>query len=372
MTTELPLPALTTASGPPAEEFDVALLDLDGVVYLGREPVPGAAAALAAARERGMRIAFVTNNASRTPDEVVTLLDEVGVKAEPAEVVTSAQAAARVLAERLPAGARVLVIGSAALRAEVVARGLVPVSEAEDDPQAVVCGFSPELGWRHLVEATVAVRRGAYWLATNLDITLPSPRGPGPGNGSLVGAVAAALGRRPDVAGKPDPALHRESVDRTGARRPIAVGDVLGTDIEGANRVGCASLLVLSGVTVPADVLIAAPKHRPTFIAADVGGLLNAQAAVDVTGSDYRCGRWRASWEGAGVTLRVGSGAPSTDARPVSDPDRLDALRAACVALWSATGIASPTSVDELGEVLSAGDEEAAAVLRDWGVPAGA
>ena len=354
MTTEAALPPLRTPNGAPADTFDVALLDLDGVVYLGRDPVPGAAAALSGAREAGMRLAFVTNNASRTPEEVVTLLDEVGVKAEVEEVVTSAQAAGRLLAERLPAGARVLVVGAEALRREVRARGMVPVSTAEEEPSGVVCGYSPDISWRHLAEATVAVRRGAYWLATNADLTLPSTRGPLPGNGSLVGVVATATGQRPEVAGKPDPALHQESVDRTAARRPLVVGDLLATDIEGANRACCASLLVLSGVTTPATLLTASPLHRPTFLAADVGGLLLEHRAVQVDGVVHRCGRWRAQRTADGVVLALESAA-------VGGGDRLDALRALCVAVWSAADDSASTSV-------TSGDADAATLLGEWGV----
>ncbi len=357
-----PPAALLTASRPPAEAFDVALLDLDGVVYLGRQPVPGAAAALAAARDAGMRLAFVTNNASRSPEDVVSLLDEVGVKAEAAEVVTSAQAAARVLAERVPAGSRVLVVGAPALRDEVAQRGLVPVESADDDPDALICGYAPDVGWRQLAEGTVAARRGVVWVATNTDLTLPSARGPLPGNGTLVNAIIAASGRQPVVAGKPNPALHQESVDRTGARRPIVVGDRLDTDIEGAVRVGCASMLVLSGVTTPLELFAAGAVHRPTFVGHDVGGLLLDQPAVDRGETGWVCGRWTAVPDGDAVVLRVGAGQRSPT-------DALDAIRATCVAFWTFT--AEPRSLDEIRSRLQAGDADAAALLAGWGVGSG-
>lgn len=340
---------LQVASPPPADCFDVALLDLDGVVYLVRDPVPGAAAALAAARDAGMRLAFVTNNASRSPDDVVALLGEVGVKADSEEVVTSAQAAGRVLAEQLPAAARVLVVGAAELRRQVTDQGLVAVDSADDEPQAVVCGYFPDIGWRQLAEAAVAVRRGAFWLATNTDTTLPSVRGPLPGNGSLMGVITAVTGVRPHVAGKPDPALHREAVERTGAEHPIVVGDRLDTDIEGASRAGCPSLLVLSGVTTPAELLTAAPQHRPTFLAADVGGLVVEHPAVESAGPHaWRCRGWTATVRADHTILLE---APA-------DTDRLDGLRVACVASWASGGR------------LVAGDEAAAAALKDWGVAA--
>ncbi|MGI8867965.1 MAG: HAD-IIA family hydrolase, partial [Mycobacteriales bacterium] len=227
-----------------ADIYDVALFDLDGVLYAGTAPIEHAAEAVAAARAHGLRPVFVTNNASRTAPEVVDLLGRVGVPAQPAEVATSAQAAAHLLAGRLPAAARVLVCGSDALRGEIRAVGLTPVGTAGEDPIAVVQGYDAGVGWRELAEATVAVRRGAWWVATNADLTLPSPRGPLPGNGALVQVVAVASGRYPVVAGKPEPTMHREAMARAGAGRALVVGDRLDTDILGANRVGCDSLLV--------------------------------------------------------------------------------------------------------------------------------
>src|SRR4051812_15913801 len=179
---------------PLATRYDVALLDLDGVVYVGEQPVPGAPRALAAARRAGMRLAFVTNNASRTPSQVADLLHRVGVPADPTEVVTSAQAAAHHLADRLPAGAPVLVLGTTGLIEALTERGLVPVFSADEDPAAVVQGFHPGIDWHALAEGAVAIGRGIPWLATNLDATVPSPRGPLPGNGSLVAALRHATG----------------------------------------------------------------------------------------------------------------------------------------------------------------------------------
>lgn len=313
---------------PPAGRYDVALLDLDGVVYLGPTGIPGAAEALAAARVAGMRLAFVTNNASRTPEAVAELLRGTGVEAAPAEVVTSAQAACHVLAERLPAGAKVLVVGGQGLRREAELRGFAVVASADEDPAAVVQGYGPEVGWRDLAEATVAVRRGAWWVACNLDLTVPSARGPLPGNGTLVGAVRIATGVEPLSTGKPDPAMHRESVERSGARDPIVVGDRLDTDVEGASRVGCDSLLVLTGVTTAADLLAAVPERRPTYVSGGLDGLLVPHPAPrpDGTGG-WRCGGWTAGTVGGGLILG-GAG------------DDLDALRALCAGAWAGGGIA--------------------------------
>jgi glycerol-1-phosphatase len=330
---------------PLAHRYDVALLDLDGVVYTGQRAVPGAAEALAAARAQGMRLAFVTNNASRTPEEVAALLRALGVAADPAEVITSAHAACHLLAERLAAGAPVLVVGGEGLHSEARRRGYVLVDSADAEPAAVLQGYGPDVGWRQLAEATVAVRRGALWIASNLDATLPSARGPLPGNGSLVEVVRLATGAEPVAAGKPEPAMHRESVERSGARNPLVVGDRLDTDVEGASRVGCASLLVLTGVTTPAALLAADPRHRPTYLAAGLDGLLAPHPAPgrDV-GGGWTCGRWRVTRSAGDLVL---SGAGHADG-----PDALDALRALCAAAWS--GASGPVTVEATGAEASA------------------
>ena len=270
----MPAATLRGSAEPLAARYDVALLDLDGVVYVGADEVPGAADVLARARSRGMRLAFVTNNAARPPAAVAEHLTKLGIAADPGEVITSAQAAAHYLADRLAPGSRVLVLGTTGLYEALGERGLISVSSADDEPIAVVQGYSPDIDWRMLAEGAVAIRRGLPWIATNLDATVPSPRGPLPGNGSLVAALRHATGRSPVSTGKPDPTMHRETVERSGAERPIVVGDRLDTDIEGANAVGCSSLLVLSGVTSAADLIAAAPDARPTYIAADLSGLL--------------------------------------------------------------------------------------------------
>jgi HAD superfamily hydrolase (TIGR01450 family) len=192
------------------EAYDVALLDLDGVVYIGGTPIPGAPETLREAKDTGMHLAFVTNNASRTPAAVAALLRGMDVPAETADVVTSAQAAARLLADKLPPKAKVLVIGSAALRLAVRERGLIPVSTAAEDPQAVVQGYAPGLDYPRLAEGGIAVRAGALFVGTNADSTLPGPRGMAPGNGSLLRVIARATGVEPTIAGKPEPPLHRE------------------------------------------------------------------------------------------------------------------------------------------------------------------
>lgn len=158
------------------DAYDLVIFDLDGVIYLIDRPIPGAVEAVARLHREGKPVAYATNNASRRPAEVAELLVGLGVNAQPGEVLTSAVASAAALAERLPAGAPVLVVGAEALRAEVRAVGLVPVERADESPAAVVQGYGPQVGWTQLAEAAVAIRAGALWIATNTDRTLPSPR----------------------------------------------------------------------------------------------------------------------------------------------------------------------------------------------------
>ena len=204
---------------PLAALHDVALLDLDGVVYVGVGAVPHAAEALdVALTAHGMRSTFVTNNAARTPTEVCAHLVGLGVRAEPSDVVTSAQAGARMLAERLPVGSHVLVIGGPGVGDALRERGLVPVESVDDGAVALMQGYGPDVGWRQLAEGSLAIGRGLLWVATNLDRTIPTPRGRVLGNGSMVAALRHATGAEPLVAGKPEPPLMLESVQRSRAR----------------------------------------------------------------------------------------------------------------------------------------------------------
>ncbi|GAA2863163.1 HAD hydrolase-like protein [Streptosporangium fragile] len=308
------------------DPYDTLLLDLDGVVYLGRNAVPKAPEALRRAAERGVRLAYVTNNASRTPGAIAQHLSALGAPATPDDVVTSAQAAARLVAERVGPGARVLVVGGMGVRTALRAHGLRPVSTALDAPVAVVQGIAPDLSYALLSEGVLAVRQGALFVAANADATMPTGRGELPGNGAMIRVIATATGVEPIVAGKPEPPLHRESMLRTGSRRPLVVGDRLDTDIEGAANAGVDSLLVLTGVATPLDLLTAAPRHRPTYIAGDLSALHFPYPEVRRgEGGWWTCEGWNARWDGDHLVLD-GRGEP------------LDGLRVACAVTWEAVG----------------------------------
>ncbi|MCB9412936.1 MAG: HAD-IIA family hydrolase [Actinobacteria bacterium] len=267
-------------SAPWASRFDVLLLDLDGVVYAGAGAIPYAVTALNRVSDQGVHLAYVTNNASRPPSAVVAHLADLGLVAAEADVVTSAQAGARLISESLPAGAEVLVVGGEGLREAVHARGFQIVEDGLAHPAAVIMGFSPEIGWRQLAQATYAVTGGAEFFATNTDRTIPTADGIAPGNGMLVAVVSQVTGVLPRIAGKPERPLMLESVERTSARRPLVVGDRLDTDIAGARGAGLASLLVLTGVSTVSDLLTAPPAQRPDYLAVDLRALLDGPAVL--------------------------------------------------------------------------------------------
>lgn len=258
----------------PLDGVDVVLADLDGVVYAGAGALPHAVESLNRTRT-GRRLGYITNNASRTDASVARHLSELGLPTAPSEVVTSPQAAMRLLAERIAPGSTVLVVGGEGLVNELEKSGFVVTRSAEDAPSAVVQGFAPEVGWTQLAEAAYALAvpeddGGIPWIATNTDWTIPQARGIAPGNGTLVSAVHTAVGRLATVAGKPEVPIFHEAVARFSAQHPLFLGDRLDTDILGANRAGIPSALVLTGIDRPKHVLAAPAGSQPTFILSDL------------------------------------------------------------------------------------------------------
>jgi HAD superfamily hydrolase (TIGR01450 family) len=299
--------------------YDAVLFDLDGTVYQGTHVFPGSAEVIAEIREHGVPVRFVTNNASKAPEDAVSHLRDLGIPAEVAEVNTSSQAAAAVLRDKLPADAEVLVVGAKSLEAEVTAAGLRPVREFGPDVAAVVQGHSPDTDWHILAEACLAIRAGALWVACNIDTTLPSERGLLPGNGSMVAVLRSATDSEPIVAGKPQPPLFLTAAESADARTPLVVGDRLDTDIAGANTAGFDSFAVLTGVATPATLVAAVPSERPRFIAEDLTGLREPRERVEVGTREA----WKISVEDD-VLVVEGTG----------DSDKLELLRALCHTAW--------------------------------------
>jgi len=289
---------------------DVAMLDLDGVVYVGDAGVPEAAGAIEAARAAGQRIAFITNNASRPPARVAARIGRTGVPADVADIVTSAQAAARVLHDQHGDGARVVVLGASGLVEALETAGLTPVGVDDDDAVALVTGYGPDTVWGDVMRAAVRIRDGLPWVASNTDRTIPTAFGVAPGHGVMVAMLAEFAGVEPVVAGKPARPLLDETIQRTGAARPLMVGDRLDTDIAGAVALDMPALLVMTGVTDLEILVAATPGLRPTYVAADLRGLVEAHAAPERSEDGWRAGDWTATVTHGRLEV-TGAGSPS-------------------------------------------------------------
>lgn len=304
-----------------AQEHDCLLLDLDGTVFRGQQPTEGSVETLATVKARTL---FVTNNASRGPDEVARNLVAMGFDVKAEDVVTSAQSAARLLASQIGSGSSVLVIGTESLAEEIRKVGLNPVRKFADKPDAVVQGHSPETGWADLAEGALAIRDGALWVAANVDRTLPSEVGLLPGNGSMVAALEAATDQRPQVAGKPQPPLLLDALARGEFERPLVVGDRLDTDISGAGAAGLPSMLVLSGVSTAADVVYADPAERPKYLAQDLRSLDASAGTLEIAP--------HAAWR-----VEVGPQAATVYWTGRDAEDRLSVVRAVASTVWGSS-----------------------------------
>jgi HAD superfamily hydrolase (TIGR01450 family) len=316
------------AASAPLDGVDAVLADLDGVVYAGPRAIPHAVESLNAAAASGRRLGFITNNASRTDATVAAHLRELGLAGvQPTDIVTSPQAAMRLLTARVPAGSRILVIGGDGLVTEVEKAGFAVTRSADDAPAAVVQGFAPEVGWKDLAEAAYALATpeeegGIPWIATNTDWTIPQGRGIAPGNGTLVSAVHTAVGRLAVVAGKPEAPIFHEAVARFGAQHPLFIGDRLDTDIAGAQAADIASALVLTGIDRPKHVLAAPENSRPTFILRDLRDLTAPYPETITSGDVTIVGKAKVAIDG--VDLRVIS----------AGDEPIDLLRAGAAAIW--------------------------------------
>jgi len=269
--------------------------DLDGVVYRGPEAVDHAVAALSSL---AVPVVYATNNASRPPGEVAAHLAELGLTVSDAEVVTSSQAGADELAERLPPRATVLAVGGSGVADALRDNGfrVITARQARDAagsrPDAVLQGYGADVTAADLAEAAYAVSAGAVWVVTNTDATLPTNRGTAPGNGTLVDAVRRATGVEPTVVGKPHAPLYRLCASRLGldVRAVLAVGDRLSTDIAGASEAGMDSVLVLTGVDSVTAVAVAEPPLRPTFVVQDLRSLTEPYTVPHRDDGWWSCG----------------------------------------------------------------------------------
>ncbi|MBB2976650.1 HAD superfamily hydrolase (TIGR01450 family) [Microbacterium endophyticum] len=312
----------------PLEDVDVVLADLDGVVYAGAGALPHAVDSLTKASQT-RRLGFITNNASRTDASVAAHLRDLGLASvQPTDVVTSPQAAVRLLAGVVPAGAKVMVVGGEGLVVELEKAGFVVTRSADDSPSAVIQGFTPDIGWKDLAEAAYALalpeeEGGIPWIATNTDWTIPQARGIAPGNGTLVSAVHTAVGRLATVAGKPERPIFDEAVTRFEARHPLFIGDRLDTDIAGACRAGMDSVLVLTGIDRPKHVLAAPADSRPTYILGDLRELHEPYPKTRIKGAVTTVGNASVRIDGIDLVIEAAGDRP------------IDLVRAASAAIWN-------------------------------------
>nr|WP_087117877.1 HAD-IIA family hydrolase [Corynebacterium urinipleomorphum] len=329
------------------ELFDALLLDLDGTVWAGDTAIPHAVDAITAAQQEGVAPAFITNNASKSPDDVAAKLRGIGLDVESDAVMTSAQAAVQLAAQHAEPGSAILVVGAPSFVDLVREAGFVPVTSADDNPVAVLHGHSPDNGWKQLSEAALAIQRGATYIASNLDSTLPMDRGFMVGNGSMVAAVTNATGVIPEAAGKPGPAMFELAKKNLGVKRPLVVGDRLDTDIAGGVAAGMDTLHVLTGVSGPHALIDAPAEQRPTFIAQDMSVLLDAELDPDTL---------RPSAQGGFTAVREGGAIVLDGGDESSTP--LQALRTVLSVAWADGG--------ERGDVVKPASDAARAATQAW------
>jgi 4-nitrophenyl phosphatase len=234
------------------ENIKSLILDMDGVLWKGDAPIGDLPAIFERIRERGLKVAFATNNGSQTPDQYVERLARLGVVVEPWQVITSALGVADLLAEKFPSGGPVFAIGGTGVMVALKNSGfeLLSIEEAKN-AQAVVVGIDVQINFEKMREATLLVRRGVPFYATNPDKTFPTPRGEIPGAGAWVSVIVTATGVQPIYAGKPAPYLLELARQRLGTSKmqTLVVGDRLETDIAGGQAAGCPVALVLSGIS---------------------------------------------------------------------------------------------------------------------------
>lgn len=304
------------------DRFDSLLFDLDGVVYLGSKAVDHAVSSINRA-QAARRVGYITNNSSRTPEAIAFQLSEFGLNCSSSDIVGSARAGAALLSTRIPPGSKVLVVGGEGLRVECERAGFTLVQSSADNPAAVIQGFSPDVSWRDLAQASFAIQNGAIWIATNQDWTLPLEAGLAPGNGTLVSAVHTAVGILPDFAGKPFRPIFDQAVAQLEVKAPLMIGDRLDTDIRGAVGFGMESAVVMTGVATAKELIGAKPEDRPNYILEDLRDLFHPYPKLKKTKRGVSCNQSLVEKLGEKIVLVSGR------------PDSIDTLRAATELIWN-------------------------------------
>ncbi|OFN38935.1 HAD family hydrolase [Corynebacterium sp. HMSC077G07] len=340
-----------------ASSYDAALLDLDGTIYEGGAAIPNALEGLT---EAALPMVFITNNASRAPQTVADQLNELGYDVHADDVMTSAQAAIEMAAEVIEPGSNVFVLGAESFKQLAREAGYNLVDSADDYPAAVFQGLNREMTWKQMSEASLAVSRGARYLVSNLDTTLPSERGFLVGNGSVAAAISTTTGVAPLSAGKPKPPMFIKAAERLGAKSPLAIGDRLDTDIAGGKAAKMDTFMVVTGVSTHMDVVAAPPEHRPTLIGADMTAL---NRELDQARPTPQAG-FTARYDDAEAGVIVLSGGDT------EDPRLANSAEAAVAALLTVVDVVWNSEAGRAGAVevaqVRADGPAAAAALAAW------
>ncbi|MDO5028963.1 MAG: HAD-IIA family hydrolase [Corynebacterium sp.] len=340
-----------------AQAYDAALLDLDGTIYEGGAAIPNALEGLT---EAGLPMVFITNNASRAPQTVADQLNSLGYDVKAEDVMTSAQAAIEMAADIIEPGSNVYVLGAEAFKDLAREAGYTVVDSADDEPAAVFHGLNREMTWKQMSEAALSISRGARYLASNLDTTLPSERGFQVGNGAIAAAITTTTGVEPLSAGKPKPPMFIKAAERIGSNKPLAIGDRLDTDIAGGNAAEIDTFMVVTGVSTHMDVVTAAPEFRPSLIGADMRAL---NREIDAARPGPQAG-FSARYDDTDSSVIVLSGGN------VDDPRLADPKEAAVAALLTVVDVvwnsdAGKQAAVEISQVRTEGPA-AAAALAAW------
>ncbi len=253
------------------------IIDMDGVLWHGIQPIPGLIEFFQTLRSKHMRFILATNNASLTPEQYVIKLAGMGVAVELKEIMTSALATALYLSEQAnPATTRVYVVGEDGAQQALSKSGFILTGLYEMGADYVVCGKDETLTWQKLATATLNIRAGAKFIGTNADTTLPTERGLTHGNGAILAALEIATGVTPICVGKPEPIMYQQSIALLGLEPAeiVAIGDKMGTDILGAVRTGIRSILVLTGVSDLDE--LKTTDYQPTWVMQDIREITQA------------------------------------------------------------------------------------------------
>lgn len=322
------------------DEYDALLFDLDGTVWEGGRALPFAVDSI---NQANLPLMYVTNNASRGPEVVASLLSDMGIFTQPEQVLTSAQAAIDLARKEVPVGSNVLVLGTDSFKSLAADAGYTVVASAEMKPVAVFHGHNPATGWTELSEAALAIRSGAKYYASNLDTTLPSERGLCIGNGSMVAAVVSATGVQPVAAGKPGAAMFYVAAEKLASARPLAIGDRLNTDIAGGVAAGFDTLHLLTGVSQHWALINAIESERPTLIAEDLRSLSSDRRSL----MPHMQGGFNAYLQGSDILLDGGSMVSTS----------MEALRSVLSVAWQNAGF---------GGTVKPVSEHAVRCMSDW------